>query len=109
MALELFEDAQRADERAGEAVELGDDHAIALPGPDPLHDLVEDGTAHASAGDVELGLVPVERVPVSLCPALDLLALNLRGDEARSAASGDLRYADVGVEPEAVGCHGYAI
>src|ERR1700691_2181283 len=73
VALEFLERVQRADERACEAIELGEDQPIALTRADALHDLVENGSAHCSAADIQLGGVPCERMTVSLCPWLDPL------------------------------------
>ena len=89
---------EAVDQRAAEAVELGDDDALAEAGLDPLDRDGELGPVGAGAALVELDEDLADGGPVKGGPSLDLLSLDGGRDEALASPAADLGDADVAVE-----------
>ncbi len=83
---------------AREAVDLRDDHALALAGPDALHDAVEHGAPELAARDVYLVRLPLHLDAVVPGVLLDARPLLVRRLEARTLPVPPLRHANVSVE-----------
>jgi hypothetical protein len=84
---------------ASEAVDFGDDHAVGLAVFDPVQRQQQIGPVAAPAALVQLFEYLAEvNLIAAPDPALDLLQLHRRRDEALALAIADLRNPDVAVE-----------